>query len=67
MPVYGYKCKTCGHEFDEVRSIEARHSPAQCQMCKAWAERVMTTPGVVRVSQGTYHTITVRNPTGRVT
>ena len=27
MPLYDYRCKECGHEFEEQQTIEARNVP----------------------------------------
>jgi len=33
MPIYLYKCKDCGHEFEEMRTIEERNEECECTEC----------------------------------
>ena len=39
MPLYEYRCKTCGHRFEAIKSISARDSVA-CEKCGEKVERV---------------------------
>ena len=32
MPFYTYKCKKCGHEDSEVRTIEERNNDKTCDL-----------------------------------
>ena len=35
MPIYDYKCRGCGNEFEEQASIDDRHEPCgeACEKC----------------------------------
>ena len=35
MPLYNYKCKSCGHEFDKLLSLSRKDEPKQnpCPKC----------------------------------
>ena len=40
MPIYEYRCKVCGQEFEEVRSMSESDDPAVCPKCnKTTGER----------------------------
>ena len=39
MPIYDYKCKRCGHRFEQMRAI-ARRDDAVCPKCGAAVTRV---------------------------
>jgi len=32
MPLYAYKCKECGNEWEEFRTVDSRHD-AKCAKC----------------------------------
>lgn len=38
MPIYTYKCKTCGIEMDEYRKLEDRLGNTKCESCGCAAE-----------------------------
>ena len=40
MPLYQYKCITCGLESDEYRSIEKRNDNGTCSMCEGKTKKV---------------------------
>lgn len=44
MPLYTYKCKSCGHEFDEIIKYEKRDDPVPCKMCEKDSERMVAVP-----------------------
>lgn len=47
MPVYHYRCTTCGHEFDVTHSMNAS-GPDECPDCEAeTVERVITSAAVI--------------------
>lgn len=33
MPLYEYKCKSCGHEFEKLVSISKAAEPQECPTC----------------------------------
>jgi len=33
MPLYEYKCKDCGYQFDVLRSMKDADKPIQCRSC----------------------------------
>jgi putative FmdB family regulatory protein len=35
MPIYLYKCKDCGHEFEEMRIIAERNEETECPECQS--------------------------------
>ncbi|HTO90911.1 MAG TPA: FmdB family zinc ribbon protein [Candidatus Sulfotelmatobacter sp.] len=39
MPTYAYRCRKCGHEFEEFHSIRDTR-PRRCPKCKGRADRV---------------------------
>lgn len=39
MPLYEYRCKTCGHRFEALKPISARDSVV-CEKCGEKVERV---------------------------
>ena len=39
MPTYAYRCRKCGHEFEEFHSIRDT-KPRRCPKCKGRADRV---------------------------
>lgn len=42
MPIYEFRCATCGHEFEEDRSRDQASAPATCPACGARARRVFS-------------------------
>jgi putative FmdB family regulatory protein len=39
MPTYQYRCRKCGHEFEEFHGIKDT-KPRKCPKCRARADRV---------------------------
>jgi putative FmdB family regulatory protein len=39
MPTYAYRCRKCGHEFEEFHGIKDV-KPRKCPKCKSRADRV---------------------------
>ena len=33
MPIYEYKCRTCGRRFEMLRSMRDGHAVAECPAC----------------------------------
>jgi putative FmdB family regulatory protein len=46
IPIYTYECDN-GHEFDEIRPMAERESPAQCPECAELGGPKITTPATV--------------------
>ncbi len=40
MPIYEYRCASCGHEFEELTSIGAAAPP--CPSCAGASERLLS-------------------------
>jgi putative FmdB family regulatory protein len=53
MPLYEYRCATCGHAFESLRGTSQRAAPIDCPSCGKLdrADRVWT-PVTVRVRVG---------------
>ena len=43
MPIYEYKCKTCGHLFEELVSSKEDKPTLPCRKCSNEAEKKMST------------------------
>ena len=39
MPLYEYACRSCSHEFEELRSMSHMEAPATCPECEGEGER----------------------------
>lgn len=46
MPIYEYKCKKCGHEFEEIQKFSDKPI-AECAKCKGPVEKL--------ISQSSFH------------
>jgi len=47
MPTYTAQCTACGYKFDIYRKIDHRNDPANCEKCKAPAQRIVDKARVV--------------------
>ena len=47
MPLYEYKCTSCGKEFEELKSFADCDKPAICPNCGAEAHRELADVGAV--------------------
>jgi putative FmdB family regulatory protein len=45
MPLYDFRCKNCGLEFEVSRPLARATDPAFCPMDSSEADRVFTMPG----------------------
>ncbi|MCC7104727.1 MAG: zinc ribbon domain-containing protein [Chloroflexi bacterium] len=52
MPVYGFRCTACGHEFDLTRRFSESGDPATCPLDGAEANRVFSVPTVFSMGGG---------------
>ena len=50
MPIYEYKCPSCGDVFEQMRPMSQATNPAQCPSCKAESPR--TVSRLARASSG---------------
>ena len=42
VPLYAYRCETCGEPFDEFRPVDSE--PPPCPACGGSSKRVFTAP-----------------------
>lgn len=43
MPIYEYRCRACGHQFEDLRSTGESDETLDCQKCAApKAERLLS-------------------------
>lgn len=49
MPTYDYECDTCGHSFEQFRTVDRRHD-ASCPCCGE-PGRLVISFGKVQISQ----------------
>jgi putative FmdB family regulatory protein len=52
MPLYSYKCNSCGTEFDEFRPVEKRKS-CPCEACGKEAKQQLTAAHIDYLGMGT--------------
>jgi len=43
MPLYEYKCKSCGEVISELRTASQREEPLECPHCNGVAEVILST------------------------
>ena len=55
MPTYGYRCDSCGNEFDLRQSFHDEPK-ADCPRCKNAAQRLFHAPPVIYKGSGFYTT-----------
>jgi putative FmdB family regulatory protein len=42
--LYAYRCPSCGHQQDDVRSVEERHNGPNCAKCGTKTEKLILPP-----------------------
>jgi len=42
MPIYEYKCKTCGHTTEKLRSFREADEAAPCEKCQGETKRTIS-------------------------
>ncbi|GEM_PF-2163798 len=47
MPIYSYKCSSCGHSYDAMKDFEDADKDDVCPLCGAKAKRIIAEPGAV--------------------
>ena len=55
MPLYEYRCKKCGHQFEKIQSFSAPEEK-ECPVCKGEVERLISAPAIQFKGAGWYVT-----------
>lgn len=55
MPLYEYRCKQCGHQFEKIQSFSAPDEK-ECPVCKGPVERLISAPAIQFKGAGWYVT-----------
>ena len=55
MPLYEYRCKACGHQFEKIQSFSAPEEKV-CPVCGGEVERLLSAPAVQFKGSGWYVT-----------
>ena len=55
MPLYEYRCKDCGHQFEKIQSFSAPEEK-ECPVCRGPVERLISAPAVQFKGSGWYAT-----------
>ncbi|HEX3472205.1 MAG TPA: zinc ribbon domain-containing protein [Silvibacterium sp.] len=53
MPLYEYRCKQCGHQFEKIQSFSAPDEK-DCPVCKGELERLISAPAIQFKGAGWY-------------
>lgn len=53
MPLYEYRCKQCGHQFEKIQSFSAPEEK-ECPVCKGEVERLISAPAIQFKGAGWY-------------
>lgn len=53
MPLYEYRCKSCGHTFEKIQSFSAPEEK-ECPVCHAEVERLISAPAIQFKGSGWY-------------
>ena len=61
MPIYDYRCRGCGNEFEEQASIDERHEPCK-EPCEKCGDTGHIGLAIVGKSAVIGHNITSRRP-----
>ena len=59
MPLYEYRCDTCG-EFEALRSLSEYNAPMLCPQCDTVAVKIFSAPNV-NLNSGSLSAIAARN------
>ena len=55
MPIYGYRCRTCGHEFEVLQKMS--DTPLKtCPKCSGQLAKIVYPAGIVYKGSGYYST-----------
>jgi len=55
MPLYEYRCKSCGHRFEKIQTFSAPDEK-DCPVCRGEVERLISAPAVHFSGSGFYST-----------
>jgi putative FmdB family regulatory protein len=55
MPLYEYKCKKCGHRFEQIQTYSAKDAK-ECPVCQGEVERLISAPAAHFKGSGFYST-----------
>jgi putative FmdB family regulatory protein len=53
LPLYEYRCKECGHQFEKIQSFSAPDEK-ECPVCKGELERLISAPAIQFKGAGWY-------------
>lgn len=53
MPLYEYRCKNCGHQFEKIQSFSAPDEK-ECPLCHGPVERLISAPAIQFKGSGWY-------------
>ena len=53
MPLYEYRCKQCGHQFEKIQSFSAPEEK-ECPVCHGEVERLISAPAIQFKGAGWY-------------
>lgn len=53
MPLYEYRCKSCGHIFEKIQSFSAPEEK-ECPVCHGEIERLISAPAIQFKGTGWY-------------
>jgi putative FmdB family regulatory protein len=55
VPLYEYRCKACGHQFEKIQSFSAPEEKV-CPVCGGEVEKLLSAPAVQFKGSGWYAT-----------
>jgi putative FmdB family regulatory protein len=55
VPLYEYRCKQCGHQFEKIQSFSAPDEK-KCPVCRGEVERLISAPAIQFKGAGWYVT-----------
>jgi putative FmdB family regulatory protein len=53
VPLYEYRCKQCGHQFEKIQSFSAPEEK-ECPVCHGEVERLLSAPAIQFKGSGWY-------------
>ncbi len=53
MPLYEYRCQSCGHQFEKIQSFSAPDEK-ECPLCHGPLERLISAPAIQFKGSGWY-------------